>query len=618
MNSVRGQRDRRPRFHYERGWENKKGCLELIQAALKEGNGDNYMSKMVNKLGSCERNLQRWNKDNKRKLNESISLKRNELFCLSETGGLVDWTRYRKVERELDNLLYKEETLWHQRSRVLWLKWGDRNTKFFHAKAYARRSCNMIRELYDDDGIWQTKDEEMVIIINNYFSSPFSNSQPSSNDLEGVFGSVESRLLPHLRDFLDGQFTTYEIRCDLFQMNPSKAPSSDGFPVDFYQKFWPVIREDVTQLCLECLNRGRLVVRFNHYLLYLIPKVKKVERMSGLNPISLCNVIFKCISKAFAKRLRNVLNSVIADTQSAFIPGRCITDNDMVRMHACLASKGVSGVGVCRKGKCTGASGSPYARLVVMEGNSDSFLWKSLLWGRELLEKGSRWRVEDGQKILTYRDRWIPRLSTFKVFSPPVLGELTIVDMLHSINEKWNDNMVRQNFFKEDAESVEFLKNFQQVHVGEGGVSQRFSRRVLRRPPSLGLFKINTDVALSSRDKTTGLGVVIRDSDGRVMSSLCGNVGGCYEPHDADVMAILCGLQHTLETGLFPASLESVSLSLVILIKAKEIPNSKVGMIIHDILNLFDNACFIFCDCVPRSANKVAHGHAKLVLAYRG
>ncbi|KAK2652879.1 hypothetical protein Ddye_012735 [Dipteronia dyeriana] len=75
---------------------------------------------------------------------------------------------------------------------------------------------------------------------------------------------------------------------------------------------------------------GRSVGMINHSLLCLIPKVKRVERLMELRPISLCNVIFKCISKAFANRFRKVLDSIIADTQSAFIPGKCIMDNAMI------------------------------------------------------------------------------------------------------------------------------------------------------------------------------------------------------------------------------------------------------------------------------------------------
>ena len=81
---------------------------------------------------------------------------------------------------------------------------------------------------------------------------------------------------------------------------------------------------------MSYLNDGEIQEEPNTTHIVLIPKKPKPERISDLRPISLCNVIYKIIAKILANRLKFVLPVVISETQSAFVPGRLISDNIML------------------------------------------------------------------------------------------------------------------------------------------------------------------------------------------------------------------------------------------------------------------------------------------------
>jgi hypothetical protein len=148
--------------------------------------------------------------------------------------------------------------------------------------------------------------------------------------MEECLGATERRVTDEMNQGLLRVFTMEEIGVALNQMPPLKAPGPDGFSACFYQKNWAVMGEEVCGVILNFLNSGIMNKDLNSTYIALIPKVPNPSRVSEFRPISLCNVLYKIISKVLANRLKTVLPDIISYNQSAFIPGRLITDNILV------------------------------------------------------------------------------------------------------------------------------------------------------------------------------------------------------------------------------------------------------------------------------------------------
>jgi len=110
-------------------------------------------------------------------------------------------------------------------------------------------------------------------------------------------------------------------------MHPEKAHGPDGMTALFFQHSWHIIKKDLLEMVNNFLTSGKLDTRLNITNICLIPKKERPTRMTELRPISLCNVGYKIISKVLCQRLKVCLPSLISETQSAFVPGRLISDN---------------------------------------------------------------------------------------------------------------------------------------------------------------------------------------------------------------------------------------------------------------------------------------------------
>ena len=74
-----------------------------------------------------------------------------------------------QLKNEINSLMEKEERMWRQRSRALYLKEGDRNTRFFHCRATKRKRRNSISGIKNHEDEWCTQLDQISAIFTEYY-----------------------------------------------------------------------------------------------------------------------------------------------------------------------------------------------------------------------------------------------------------------------------------------------------------------------------------------------------------------------------------------------------------------------------------------------------------------
>jgi hypothetical protein len=217
----------------------------------------------------------------------------------------------------------------------MWLKDGDKNSKFFHLSTVIRRKRNSIDAIKNDAGEWLTNKKDIRELVVDKFSQLFTEEHVSfPQDLEQLISpaisSSDSAGLCRIP-------TPQEIKCTIFDMYNQKVPGPDGLPALFYKKYWHIVGVTVIEAIQSFFTSGKLLKEVNNSLIVLIPKNKNHISVNNFRPISLCNTVYKAISKLLVSRLRPLLDKLISPSQFSFIPRRWIAENQLI-VHELLHS----------------------------------------------------------------------------------------------------------------------------------------------------------------------------------------------------------------------------------------------------------------------------------------
>ena len=306
-------------FRFKAMWTRDVSSKEVVESAWHTRVDGPQNLKLAKKLDATRRDLKRWNKScfgSSRERIKELEQKIARIQSLKATKENLELEA--SLSLELDEWLAREDLKWKQKSREIWIREGNRNTRFFHLSTLIRRMRNYIQEIKLEDDSWINDREDIQKYFIENFKALYQTGSPNisknlENLIEPCISNIENEELCRVP-------TRDEIRKIIFKMKSLKALRLDGFPALFYKHYWEIVGDQIVTATQSFFRDGRLLNEFNQTFISLIPKKKGACNFNQFWPISLCNVCYKVISKIIVNRLRPVLSKMVDPAQVAFVP----------------------------------------------------------------------------------------------------------------------------------------------------------------------------------------------------------------------------------------------------------------------------------------------------------
>ncbi|XP_058756323.1 uncharacterized protein LOC131629558 [Vicia villosa] len=220
----------------------------------------------------------------------------------------------KQLQKELSEILNKEEMMWFQRSRTMWLADGDRNTKYYHMKTLARRRKNKIVMLKDEDGTWISDHDTLKMNVTKFYKNLFLCPQGLCNWRQSPISFPRISLVE--LETLKEDISDMEVKTALFSMKQALESSRSGWlsswilseSVEYSGNGFNTIVKDVWK------NPSGMA-DFNKTDNCLIPKVDHPTSVAQFRPIYLCNTNYKIISKVVVTRLKLFMSQLVSPLQ---------------------------------------------------------------------------------------------------------------------------------------------------------------------------------------------------------------------------------------------------------------------------------------------------------------
>ncbi|XP_016206964.1 uncharacterized protein LOC107647403 [Arachis ipaensis] len=275
--------------------------------------------------------LGRWHKEKFGDLEKKIQHFEEEIKKVDDLvgNGVYDGTmeaRRKALVSCCKQWYVRKEIHWKQMSRSRHAKDMDKNTRYFHSLASARRRNNRIDALMINGRLVRNQ-ARIKIAIRDFYRELYHQER---SPVIGFRDGLVNRIKEEESSALESIPSLVEIREAVWDCESSKAPGSDGYNMNFIKKCWDEIGTEFLTAVLDFFRSSRLPPDSNVTWVALALKFTGAKEIKDLRPISMVGCIYKVISKVMVRRMRSVMPGLVGETQSAFVKGRKIHDGALI------------------------------------------------------------------------------------------------------------------------------------------------------------------------------------------------------------------------------------------------------------------------------------------------
>ena len=195
---------------------------------------------------------------------------------------------------------------------------------------------NIIPLPRDEHGDEHSSPADLLAVAYSYYATLYTPPPVNVPLQNGLISHLTTSLTDIQRRFLDSPITLAELTQAVGQLPTQKSPGMDGIPIEFYQHFWPLIKDHFLQYINHVTVHGFSAAR-NVGVTKLIYKEKgDPTDLANYRPLTLLNCDLKIFTKTLSTRLHTILPSIIHPSQTG-VHGRKIdttihTIRDLIEM----------------------------------------------------------------------------------------------------------------------------------------------------------------------------------------------------------------------------------------------------------------------------------------------